>query len=301
MHVTLVPYLPGWSYDSTARALKRYLPFDISIVHQGELHQISPKRTDLIVDFWWRGGLHRKFGRRVLTQVSSHRWTQDKYGSMDAERLVAKWLAKTGGVLVPSERLATELAAAPNVSLCPKGFHPELLGDYGMRRGGLEVGWAGAAEATDKNVGMLIAACPDVRLADRCLTQGEMPDFYNSLDVITCASDAEGDPRPLIEGMACGCFPVVVDVGIVPELVRHGENGLIVERAPEAFAAAFEWCRANLEHVREAGRRNALEMLRTRTWAQVSRAWGDAFDAALRRAPPWPTRMQRIARSAIAR
>ena len=109
------------------------------------------------------------------------------------------------------------------------------------------------------------------------LPYGEMPDFYNSIDVISVASTAEGDPRPLIEGMACGCFPVTTDVGIVPELVRHGENGLIVERSVKAFAEAFAWCRANVDQVRAAGRRNAELMLASRTWAHVASAWASAI------------------------
>lgn len=287
MLVNLVPYLRGWSYDLTAQALMKHLAhrFDFRVTYQDDVLSINAGKTDLIVDFWWKGALHRRYKRLVAKQVSSHRWRQTRYGDLDADQLVAKHLQKVGAVLVPSRRLESELghAHAENITLCPKGFHPETFGDFGMRRGDLAVGWAGAAEASDKNVDMLIAAWPKILLADRCLTQGEMPDFYNAIDVITCASDAEGDPRPLIEGMACGCFPVTVDVGIVPELVKHGENGLVVERSAEAFAAAFEWCRRNVDFVREAGRRNAVELLETRTWAKVAPLWGDAFDAAIER------------------
>lgn len=284
-HIWLVPYLRGWSYDLTAQALRRHLShrFDFSIAYQDQIGRVK-RSAHLVVDFWWKGELHRRFGRRVLKQVSSHRWSQGRYGALTVESLQEKHLKRCGGVLVPSQRLRDELAGL-DVDVCPKGFHPETFGDYGLRRGDLSVGWAGAAEARDKHVELLAAAWPRIRLADRCLTQAEMPDFYNGIDVITCASAAEGDPRPLIEGMACGCFPVTVDVGIVPELVRHGENGLIVERTPEAFADAFAWCRANLEYVREAGRRNAVEMLRTRTWARVAPVWGDVFQRAISRAP----------------
>lgn len=291
-------YLPNWSYDLTAQALRQHLPMETRIIHQAELHRVNPKHTDLVLDFWFAGNLHKRFGRRVIKQVSSHRWAGEKHGYMTPEQMIARHLAKAGGVLVPSKRLELEIADAPHVMLCPKGFHPETFGDYGARRGDLTVGWAGAAEAADKNLNMLVAAWPDLRIADRCLTYAEMPDFYNGVDVITCASDAEGDPRPLIEGMACGCFPVAVDVGIVPELVRHGDNGLIVERTPQAFADAFAWCRANVDYVRAAGRRNAVEMLATRTWAHVVPAWHAAIASAIERDPPWQTnpRLEREAR-----
>lgn len=303
MHrIALVPYRKGWSYDLTAQALRQHLSerFDLRIFHDETISHLSHHDTDLIVDFWWKGALTTRYGQRVVKQVSSHRWGRDKYGSLTVERLASDHLRRANAVLVPSRRLLAEIAPATErpVALCPKGFHPETFGDYGMRRGDLTVGWAGSASATDKNVPMLIEAWSKLYVADACLTQPEMPDFYNSIDVITCASDAEGDPRPLIEGMACGCFPVVVDVGIVPELVRHGENGLVVARTPEAFAAAFAWCREHVDLVRAAGRRNAEEMRATRTWKQCAQRWGDALEAAVDRAPPWKVndRMERIMR-----
>lgn len=310
MRVALVPGTRDWSYDFTARALVQHLSdrFELSIFYGDTLTALNYRELDLVVDFWWRGSLDRRFKQRVVKQVSSHRWARDKYGSLDVRALIDGHLRNAGGVLVPSKRLAAEIAAAPYVSICPKGFHPETFGDEHTRKGGLVVGWVGNAGASDKRLDVILAACPDVCTAGPgtpmgTIDQAAMPAFYNSIDVITCASEAEGDPRPLIEGMACGCFPVVVDVGIVPELVRHGDNGLIVERTPQAFAAAFAWCRANVDLVREIGRRNAVEMLATRTWKQCARRWGDAFASAIERAPEWSVndREERKARILVAR
>jgi hypothetical protein len=282
--VALVPYARDWSYGLTAVALKQHLAhrFEVEVFYRDGLDRARWADFDLVVDFWWRGVLHRKAGRKVAKQVSSHRWMQARWGSYSPRGLAGAHLHRSVAVLVPSRRLQAELAPiAKRVELCPKGFHPETFVDAGDRRGGLAVGWAGNASAADKNLPLLTQAWPEIQIAGGTLTQAEMPGFYNGVDVITCASDAEGDPRPLIEGMACGCFPVTVDVGIVPELVRHGENGLIVERSAHAFAEAFAWCRANLELVREAGRRNAVELLASRTWSRVSSAWGDAFERAI--------------------
>jgi hypothetical protein len=288
MRVALVPYTHDWSYDFTARALVQHLSdrFELSLFYADTLDRINYREFDLVVDFWWRSGLDRRFGARVVKQVSTHRWRTPKYGSLDERSLVDGYLRLAGGVIVPSLRLASELAGAPFVTIGPKGFHPETFGDEGRRKGPLVVGWAGNANAIDKRLDIIHEAASEIRVASDLIYEA-MPAWYNSIDVITCASDAEGDPRPLIEGMACGCFPVVVDVGIVPELVRHGDNGLIVERSPAAFAEAFAWCRANLDHVRAAGRRNAAEMLCTRTWKQCAELWGDAFAAAIERAPEW--------------
>lgn len=243
--------------------------------------------ADLYVDFWWKGKLELIHGHRVVKQVSSHRWEQARYSMMNTKKLATKHLRASGAVAVPSLRLHAMLASLermPEVSICMKGFHPELMGDFGGRRGPLTVGWAGNASASDKRVLIIASAFPDLRVADQCLTQEEMGDFYNGCDVITCASTAEGDPRTLIEGLACGCFYVGVDVGIVPELVRDGIDGIIVERNAESFAAALRWCTENIDQVRDAGRRNAERMRATRSWDIASRSWGNAFDRAIARA-----------------
>lgn len=304
MRIALVPHTRAWSYDFTAQALVQHLSdrFEFQVFYSDQLDTLDYRSVDLIVDFWWRSGLVRRFKERVLRQVSTHRWAREKYGCLSATELIDGYLRRSGGVLVPSRRLMGELTGAPYLTLAPKGFHPETFYDRGQRSGPLVVGWAGNASAPDKRLSLIRWAYSQLKVAST-LTQEQMPGFYNSIDVITCASDAEGDPRPLIEGMACGCFPVTVDVGIVPELVRHQENGLIVERTPEAFREAFQWCRENLDQVRAAGRRNAEEMLATRTWARASQAWGNAFAQAIERAPEWDinAREERKARILTAR
>lgn len=44
-----------------------------------------------------------------------------------------------------------------------------------------------------------------------------MPYFYNSIDILVCASNIEGTPNPVLEAMACGVPVISTDVGIVPE------------------------------------------------------------------------------------
>lgn len=284
--IWLVPYLRNWSYDLTARALVRHLShrFEFRIAYQEAVDggDLAAWDADAVVDFWWHGNLQRTYRERCITQISSHRWAQRKWGKLRPSNLIERYAMHAGAVVVPSRRLHLLLSTErPGIHIAPKGFDPALFADHGVRRGPIAVGWAGASVSKDKHVDVLLAAEPDARLADQCLVQSEMGDFYNSVDVIACSSEAEGDPRPLIEGMASGCFPVTTDVGIAPELVLSGENGLVVDRTPEAFAAAFRWCRENAQAVRAAGRRNAAAMRQARSWEHVSPAWGDVIDRVL--------------------
>jgi len=46
--------------------------------------------------------------------------------------------------------------------------------------------------------------------------------------VLVHPSRCEGGPRTVIEALAAGVPVVVFDVGLIPELIRHGENGFVV-------------------------------------------------------------------------
>jgi hypothetical protein len=283
MRVLLVPYTRDWSYDVVAKSVARHLGDEARVCYDAEEAR-ADRWADVILDMWWRGELHRTHGRRVVKQVASHRW---------AVRVVNRWtprslleLRSSGILAVPSlrlHRIFTAVAKEPrDVFMAPKGFDPELFSDAGARRGELTFGWAGNASHKDKRLDILRAAEPAIRIADRDRPHDAMPAFYNGLDVFALPSDAEGDPKVLIEAMACGCFPVACDVGIVPELVRHRHNGLIVARSAAAFREAFAWCRANASTVREAGAENARTMRETRTWEHVAPAWRDMFESVSR-------------------
>lgn len=269
MRVWFVVGRMDWSYSINARAVAAHLPWESRIVATAAEVDAAP--SDVVLDMWWRGTAQHP---RLIRQVSSHRWAHGP-GRLTPAALVKRHLRDARVVIVPSQRLETLLSPLCSVIRTPKGFDPEAFFDRGGRGGPLAIGWAGAVKP-DKGLPLLKQACPDLRIATR-LPYAEMPHWYSSLDVITCASIAEGDPRPLIEGMACGCFPVTTDVGVAGELISNGGNGLIVERSVSAFREAFQWCAANVERVRAAGRRNAEQMRETRTWGHVAGAWREAI------------------------
>jgi len=60
------------------------------------------------------------------------------------------------------------------------------------------------------------------------------------LDVLVLASDAEPCGRVLFEAMASGTAIVATNSGGTPEIVRHGQEGLLVPpRDSEALACAI--------------------------------------------------------------
>lgn len=66
-------------------------------------------------------------------------------------------------------------------------------------------------------------------------------------------------PRALLEAMACGAPVVATDVGAMAEVVRNGENGLIVQPNDEsATSEAIGYLLSNEEKALEMGRRASV-------------------------------------------
>lgn len=70
--------------------------------------------------------------------------------------------------------------------------------------------------------------------------RSDIPDVLAALDVAVCCSDFEGGPLSVMEYMGAGLPIVATRVGGLPELVREGETGILVEpRDPDALAGAI--------------------------------------------------------------
>ncbi len=84
----------------------------------------------------------------------------------------------------------------------------------------------------------------EATLRNRVIIRGYEPDerrialYYRAADVLAYATRADNCPLTVLEAMACGLPVVGSAVGGVPELVAHGETGLLVPVGDaEAFAA----------------------------------------------------------------
>jgi len=75
----------------------------------------------------------------------------------------------------------------------------------------------------------------DSQRADKKSPQ-EMAAWYNAATVLVVASETEGTPNPALEAAACGCTLVSTRVGNMPELIRDGENGFLVNRDLESLS-----------------------------------------------------------------
>ena len=292
--VLLLVDRPGWAYDTAARSLVKYLgdEFEFRILYVVNQPDLLQWDFDVLYVFFWGETYHQKFNidpNKVIKEISSHRWeNEDFYGRLTAARAFETYLSDARTLTATSERLRNIFSEFSDVLLVPNGFDDQQFYNASRRVGKVKIGWAGNLSDPCKGVYEILepAAGDDfqIEVAPGNLDHAAMQEFYNSIDVFCVASTAEGEPLTLIEAMAAGCFPVCVDVGIVPELVIHRQNGLIIERSVAAFSAAFQWCTANPEAIRRAGQNNALLMRQNRSWPRVVGYWRKALLKGLQQA-----------------
>lgn len=149
-----------------------------------------------------------------------------------------------------------------------KGFDVLIEAAALLRDQGIDVAvvLAGESGSEDSRIAELIRArgLEDVVRVNGTVSQRELLDLYRRSSLFTLAcrvvddGDRDGIPNVLVEAMAAGLPVVSTRVSGIPELVRDGENGLLVPPDdPRALAAAIGSLAANRERasrIAQAGR-----------------------------------------------
>jgi glycosyltransferase involved in cell wall biosynthesis len=151
-------------------------------------------------------------------------------------------LASNKGILLLLEAIRLVRRTHPSITLAIRGD------------GGLEASIREriASEGMEENVIFL------PRVADSLA----MPALYSSAKMLVCASTVEGNPRVTIEAMACGTPVISTRVGIMPSVIRSGENGFLVDWKAEDMATAIRRLlddEAERQRIAEASRASVQE------------------------------------------
>jgi glycosyltransferase involved in cell wall biosynthesis len=126
--------------------------------------------------------------------------------------------------LVPPKRLDYLLAAARLVCQAAPQARFIIIGDGPLRQE-LE---NQAAELKEVGCVQFLGSRQDI------------PDLLSALDIFVLSSEREGLPVAMLEAMAASVPVVVTGVGGIPEVIRDGQNGLLVPpHEPERLAQAI--------------------------------------------------------------
>lgn len=267
---------PNWALDFQAREVIASVgdKYDFRMEYVVQNPDLGKIDFDLLFVMFWGEFYQDQYDipyYKVIKQLSSHRWeNEEQYGFLTPQQMHQKYFKDCGYVTAMSLILKHRFDGVRHVYHLPQNIDTQFYKNKRKRSGKLKLGWVGNAKDPCKGLYDILEPAIgekyEFHKAEGGMSHAELVDFYNDIDVILVASTAEGGPLPLIEAMSCGCFPVCVNIGIVSELVEDKKNGLIVERTPEAFAQAFEWCEANLDEIRKIGDENSklIEQKRSR-------------------------------------
>ena len=115
----------------------------------------------------------------------------------------------------------------------------------------------------------------DLGIAGACLFPGAVTrsaEWMRAIDVFVLPSRSEGLSSALLEAMACGCCPVGSRVGGTPEVIRHGERGLLFEPGNrEELAGALSLLTTG-QHRRQAMAEAAAHFASTRLNVETAAA-----------------------------
>jgi glycosyltransferase involved in cell wall biosynthesis len=266
----------NWAFHTVALAISQHLSdqFEFTIICPSDNPQIDDTAYEIIHVLYEYETYHLPFLRgnaRILRGCYNHYWNE---WGMTPKELYDKYLRDAHAVHVPNFKLLRAIGEiGPPVYVTPEGVDMEVFKPWEPRQGPLVVGWAGNQETETKRFPWMQQAVKGIcefKVAGGGMDIRDMPGFFRSIDVICCSAKCEGSPRPLIEGMSCGNFPVSFDVGCAHELIDHGVNGLLVQNeSVEGMRKALEWCRDHVEHIRGMANHNRERIRATRQWNNV--------------------------------
>jgi glycosyltransferase involved in cell wall biosynthesis len=98
----------------------------------------------------------------------------------------------------------------------------------------------GSQKAKLKRLADRLGVNENIEWIDRAVSPAEMARIYNESRIMLCTSYAEGGPRVVPEAMACGTAVIATPVGIIPEMIRDGFNGFIVDWDAGKIAEAID-------------------------------------------------------------
>lgn len=286
-HILLLCDRPNWAYHNSAvevvNQLSDEFSFDIKFVINNE--KINQCDYDAILVYFWGEQSYKQFHfpkRKIMKKVASHRWQDNPaYGPLSPKEFVKKYLGDCKTAYCPSQILYNLLKNEfKNLVFCGDGYSPIKFYFLHERAGEMKMCMVGNLKDPVKGVEDILIPSAKGFCLDLAndLKHEELCKFYNDHDVYVVSSRNEANPLPLMESMACGCFPVACKVGIAPEIIRHKENGYLVEnRTVEGFKEAFDWCNKNLDYIRKQAKKNAEEMYEKRRWEVMADGYRKMF------------------------
>ena len=109
------------------------------------------------------------------------------------------------------------------------------------------------------------------------LPYANMAEVFRSAQVVVSPTLHDGTPNSLLEGMACGCFPVAGDLESIREWITPGKNGLLVDASDPASIAEAVIAGLENKNLRQTAAGHNLKMLASRAEYKACMRQAESF------------------------
>ena len=219
------------------------------IPYEGMLAADAYNGTPLLVSVWGNDFTLHAPSTRLMRHYT--RWTMQVANALHADckrdiRLAQEWgfPAKRPTLVIPgSGGVRTDIFFPPQklvdepIVINPRGFRAYVRNDVFFKAIPLVLkeipqarflcaSMAGEAQATQWIEELGIGHAVELLSP---MPHAQMAEVYRRAAVLVSPSVHDGTPNTLLEGMACGCFPVAGDLESIREWITDGENGLLTD------------------------------------------------------------------------
>jgi len=283
----------GWAFAKIYRNLKKHLStWDVYDHYTGDTVVLPDHRKfDLIFylnDFDLLPLINAKIPRqKVIIAIRSHVKNRFYNSSQNLKKL-------TSGIAVANSSLYERFSKLhPLVMITPGGVDTELFKPSGKKSidRPITVGWAGTEQNVSRKfrgLDLIQKSCDSIGYVfkpalreEKWRTEEEMVDYYqNDIDVYIDVSLSAGRQNGLLEAGACGKAVISNRVGIAEYLIKHGKNGMLVDREISSITDALKDIKPSMESMGENIRK---EIEKNWSWNSHVKYFEMLFNKVLRR------------------
>ena len=187
--------------------------------------------------------------KKMTTAISSHNY---KILHAESSRRVIPGFAGLSCVSLELYNLAKKHNLNKNLYLCCNGVDERKFYPNYREKKDLVIGWVG-----------------------------------QKMDVLISTSFLEGTPGSVFEAAASGLPVISTAVGCVPQLLKPGKNGFMIQpyknkndakKAVDLFVEKILFFKKNKDAIREMGGKNRIEIEKNWTWKDRSKQWIPVFE-----------------------
>lgn len=293
MNVLLVPDHPGWAFDHRAKDLLalRMNTIRFTIKYPSEIRINDHNQYDLIYPMSL--SIARRLNEkgipldRMATGITSLRvFEKQMINKHTFKPEFIQFVKKLRGINAWSDEIVKIFKPHCTIYKTRIGINEQEFKPVYKKRNHatFTVGWVGRIDGSNnrelKGYDIVLTALKglevklDIRtFKENYVSREQMVGFYQGLDCYICSSRSEGLPNPVLEAAACGVPIITTKVGIIPELICHKKNGIIVPRTSEAIRNQVIHLMKHREERLLLGKNIAKTIRNNWTWEICKKDW----------------------------